>query len=179
MVYMDIQDGQCANLTTTVFVINATICQVVDHDVSARVFVITHCTYQSSIDQLTFTLTAIPVLTNSDTTDVTPELIFQPPKKKTQKLVQPNKVSSTHMLTMVHGLLTHGGETGGVVTVITLGEKDTVTVVAVDVVVAAITPVVAEVDAQVVVTMLWDEVLDLVSVVVHVVIFKLTIVRIK
>jgi len=191
---MDIPDGQYANSTTTVFVINATIYQAVDHDVCARVFVIIHCTYLLFIDQLTSTLIAIPVHTNSDTTDVTPELIFLLLKKKTQRLVQPNKACSIHMPTMVHGLPTHGGETGGVVTVITLLEKVrvrvrvrvrvTVTVTvrvtvvdAVDVGVAVITQAVAEVDAQVVDTTVWDEMLDLASVMA--LIFKLTIVKIK
>jgi len=183
---MDIPDGQYANSTTTVFVINATIYQAVDHDVCARVFAIIHCTYLLFIDQLTSTLIAIPVHTNSDTTDVTPELIFLLLKKKTQRLVQPNKACSIHMPTMVHGLPTHGGETGGVVTVITLLEKVTVTVRvrvrvtvvdAVDVVVAVITQAVAEVDAQVVDTTVWDEMLDLASVMA--LIFKLIIVKIK
>jgi len=187
---MDIPDGQYANSTTTVFVINATIYQAVDHGVCARVFAIIHCTYLLFIDQLTSTLIAIPVHTNSDTTDVTPELIFLLLKKKTQRLVQPNKACSIHMPTMVHGLPTHGGETGGVVTVITLLEKVrvrvrvTVTVTvrvtvvdAVDVGVAVIMQAVAEVDAQVVDTTVWDEMLDLASVVA--LIFKLTIVKIK
>ena len=80
------------------------------------------------------------------------------------------------MPTMVHGLPTHGGETGGVVTVTTDLVRDTMEVV-VDVADALTMLVDAEVDAQAVVTTVWDEMSDSASVVV--LIFKLIIVKIK
>lgn len=173
---MEAPDGQYVNLITTVSATNATIYQVVDPGVSARVFVIIHCTCQLFTDQLTSTLIATPVHTNLDTTDATQEPISQHLKMKILKLEQLSKEFSTHMLIMVHGLLTHGGETGGVVTAITHGEKDTV---AVDVVDVHTMQVVAEVDVEVADITVWDEMLDSVSVVVLVVVFKLTIVKIK
>ena len=116
-------DGQFADLTTTEYVINVAISQVEDQDAYVRVFDTIHSTCQLSTDLLKCTSIAILAPTNSHTIDVLPELTYQHHKKNLKKLAQPNREYFTPTLTTVHGLPTHGGEIGGVVTVTMLGVK--------------------------------------------------------
>jgi len=123
MVYTVTTDGQYVDLTTTEYVTNVAIFQVEDQDACVKVFDIIHSTCQLSTDLLMCISIATLARTSSLIIDALPELTFRHHKKNPKKLVQPNKESFTRTLTMVHGLPTHGGEIGGVVTVIMLGVK--------------------------------------------------------
>lgn len=140
-------DGQYVDSTTTEYVINVAIFQAEDQDACVKVFAIIHFTCQLSTDLLMCTSIATLAPTSSLTIDASPELTFQFHKKNPKKLVQPSKEYSTHMLTTVHGLPTHGGEIGGVVKVIMLGVNVMALVLLVDVLVELVMDAVDMVDA--------------------------------